>query len=377
MFRSPIAIAGILVLSAALPGAAQSDAPKTAKKKEVASVPPLPTNLFWPLPPDPPRIRWVTQYDDLTKYAPPKVTRKVGFVEKLSGAKAGPVANEKVQMHKPYGITTDTHGRIYVADWELKVVWVIDPATNTLTARGGSSRRPLVKPVGVAVDDKDRLFISDAELHSIICMTPAGEPISLFGTGDIGRPGGIAIDRKRNRLYVADAKGSKIVAFDTESFKLTGIFGGPSKTGGKEDLTFSGPTNVAVDKQGMIYVADTMNNRVQILDSDGKFIRSFGRQGDTAGEFIRPKGIGVDSEGHVYVADSEFNNFQIFSNTGQSLLAVGGMGTAPGQFLLLTGLYIDGEDTIYTTEMYQGRVQVFHYIPQPGSATPRQGGELR
>jgi DNA-binding beta-propeller fold protein YncE len=249
----------------------------------------------------------------------------------------------------------------------LKFVFVIDPTARVVEKRQGSTRAPMVMPVGVAVDSEDRLFVSDAQLHAITCFSPTGAVLSVFGTKFLGRPGGIAIDQQRNRLYAADAKESRIAVFDTKSFEFKGYFGTPSKPGKSENGTFGSPTNVAVDRQGNIYVADTLNCRVQILNPAGKFLRKFGTQGDRPGEFIRPKGIAVDSEGHVYVADAEFNNFQVLSGEGQPLLAVGMLGSAPGEFALIAGLHIDSKDRIYTTEMYAGRIQIFQYIAQPGS----------
>lgn len=325
------------------------------------------------MPPDPPRVRWLAEYADMAKVKKP-VVKKQGWVDKLSGAKT---ADEKLELRKPYGITTDKRGRIYAADTELKAVFVIDPAAKTVERREGNGRVPLVMPVGVAIDAEGRLFVSDAELHSVICFSPTGEPVAHFGTSALGRPGGIAIDRQRNRLYVADAKEARVAVFDTVSFKLLGYFGGPAKPAQKEDGKFFGPTNVAVDRQGTIYVADTLNCRVQVLDSTGKFVRAFGTQGDRPGEFIRPKGIGVDSEGHVYVADAEFNNFQILTAEGQPLLAVGSLGSASGQFALVAGLYINEENQIFTTEMFHGRIQVFQYISQSAPPAAGQGGEAR
>ena len=58
-----------------------------------------------------------------------------------------------------------------------------------------------------------------------------------------------------------------------------------------------------MDKDGNVYVTDTMNNRVEIFDADGKFISTFGKNGDGPGYFARPKGIAVDSDGHIWVAD--------------------------------------------------------------------------
>lgn len=355
------------------PGAPQPALP-TAKaptaKKGPALTPgaPLavtkPTDLIWPMPPDPPRVRWLAEYTDMAKVKNP-VAKKPTWAEKISGAKQ---ADEKLELRKPYGITTDSRGRIYAADTELKIVFVIDPVARTVETREGSSRMPLAMPVGVAVDTDNRLFVSDAELHTIICFGPDGQVLSSFGTGVLGRPGGIALDSQRKRLYVADAKNNRIAVFDSKTFELRGNFGSATKKGAHDLGTFLAPTNVAVDKQGLIYVADTWNNRVQILDSTGKTVRAFGAQGDRPGEFIRPKGIAVDSEGHIYVADAEFNNFQIFTPEGKPLLAVGALGDKPGEFALIAGLYIDGQDRIYTTEMYHGRIQVLQYIPQPETA---------
>jgi DNA-binding beta-propeller fold protein YncE len=123
---------------------------------------------------------------------------------------------------------------------------------------------------------------------------------------------------------------------------------------------------------GNLYVADTLNYRIQVFDSKGGFVRAFGTQGDRPGEFIRPKGIGVDSEGHVYVADAEFNNFQILTPEGKPLLAVGTLGIQPGEFALVAGLYIDPKNQIYTSEMFHGRIQVFQYISQPASVDSKE-----
>jgi len=325
------------------------------------------TDLFWPLPPDPPRIRWVAEYNDLAKVKNPAV-KKSSWVDKVTGNKT---PDERMELRKPYGITTDARGRIYTADSELKIVFVIDPVARTIDYREGGSRAPFGTPVGVAIDADQRLFVSDAELHSLTCFDPNGRVVSRFGMGDLGRPGGIAIDQARKRLYVADAKESRIAVFDTATLKLVGFYGRPSKKNTRENGEFLAPTNVAVDRAGQIYVTDTWNYRVQILTAEGKFVRAFGAQGDRPGEFIRPKGIAVDSEGHIYVADAEFNNFQILSPEGHPLLAVGNLGTDPGQFALIAGLAIDSKDRVLTTEMFRGRVQVFQYLKQPESTSDK------
>ncbi|MEQ1947347.1 MAG: 6-bladed beta-propeller [Bryobacteraceae bacterium] len=354
--------------------ASHSLAADKAPPKKIASAAPKPTELIWPLPPDPPRVRWVTEYSDLAKIG--KTAKKASWIEKVSGAKT---PDEKQELRRPYGVATDSHGRIFVADSERKVVFVIDRDGKALERREGTGRAPLVMPVGVAIDAQDRLFVSDAATHSITYFDAAGEPVAQFGSAQLGRPGGIAIDRNRSRLYVADAKESRIAVFDINTLKFVRFIGSASKPGKREPGTFANPSNIAVDRRGDLYIADTFNQRIQILDAEGKFIKSIGTQGDAPGEFIRPKGIAVDSEGHIYVADAEFNNFQILTREGQPLLAVGALGTNPGQFALVAGLFIDSNDQIYTTEQYHGRVQVFQYIPQPvptnSKADPKADGK--
>ncbi len=363
-------LTALVICCTALYGKDTSTAKNVPKKDDKAKGQPAPepANLIWPLPPDPVRIRWIAEYTDMAKIQHPGA-KKSRWLDRLTGTKT---QDEQLELRKPYGIATDSKGRIYAADTELRTVFVIDAVARTVDRRSGTSQAPLVLPAGVALDSSDRLFVSDAALHSVVCFSPSGQAVATFGTTVLGRPGGIAIDHQRSRLYVADAKQSRIAVFDIASLKFVSYIGGPGKPGHSDNGTFFGPTNVAVDRKGSIYVADTLNCRVQIFDPSGNFVRAFGTQGDVPGEFIRPKGIAVDSEGHVYVADAEFNNFQILTSEGQPLLAVGNLGTDPGQFSLIAGLYIDAKDRIYTTEMFRGRIQVFQYVPQPGSADVKE-----
>ncbi len=229
--------------------------------------------------------------------------------------------------------------------------------------RGPRTGIPLRLPLGVAVDENDRVFISDAVLHTITCLTAEGEVVAQFGYDELVRPTGLALDPKRHRLYVADSKAHRIAVFDTQTFEFKQHIGRKSLE--PDPGTFRSPVGVAVDHRGFLYVADTMNHRVQVFNRLGRFVRTFGEHGNAPGQFSRPKGIAVDSQGHIYVADAEFNNFQIFDQAGQVLLFVGTLGSKPGQFTLLTDLYIDDQDRIYTTERYRPRVQIFQYIPLP------------
>lgn len=328
-------------------------------------VPPAPQDLVWPLPPSQPRIRWLDQFST-TGQSKGKVQMKRSWMERAAGAKSQKEERES-HLRQPYGIAVDSQGRIYVADGSQRTVFVFDRDRLRVETRKGSGRLPLAVPVGVAVGEGDRLFVSDAFLHSVVCFDADGKPIAQFGTDKLERAAGLALDRGRRRLYVVDVKANRVAVFDSEKFEFLRYIGGPSTPEGLEPGRFSAPANAAVDRAGNLFVTDTWNHRVQVFDAQGKFVRAFGTHGVRPGNFVRPKGIAVDSEGHIYVADSEFNNFQVFTPEGQPLLAVGALGNAPGEFTLLAGLAIDAEDRIYTTEQFNGRVQIFRYLPSARS----------
>ncbi|MFQ5776732.1 MAG: 6-bladed beta-propeller [Terriglobia bacterium] len=330
--------------------------------------------LVWPLPPAPPRVRWlgqITKVSDIVK----KKKKKRSWIDRLAGVQE-PKEHE-VRLLRPYGIAVDSRGRIYVADGFQRSVLVFDRAARRVEVRGRSARAPFALPVGVALDAQDRLFVSDSYAHTITCFDPKGRVQAQFGRQELKRPGGLAVDRKRHRLYVADAKAHRVAVFDTETFAFQRYLGGPSTPGRREPGRFAAPTNVAVGPRGNLYVADTWNHRVQVFDRRGRFLRAFGSHGTRPGNFVRPKGIAVDSKGHIYVVDAEFNNFQIFSPEGQPLLAVGNLGPEPGQFILIAGIFVDEQDRIYTTEHLGGRVQIFQYLSQPDSVSEQEVSQAR
>merc|ERR1711909_222003 len=77
-------------------------------------------------------------------------------------------------------------------------------------------------------------------------------------------------------------------------------------------MGFKFPRGVAVDEGGFIFVADSGNNRIQIFNPDGTFLRAFGRWGQSDGEFKGLEGIAVNSKGNILVADRENHRIKIF-----------------------------------------------------------------
>ena len=137
---------------------------------------------------------------------------------------------------------------------------------------------------------------------------------------------------------------------------------------------FSLPTNVAVDRDGNVYVTDTLNNRVEIFDADGNFISTFGKNGDGPGYFARPKGIAIDTDGHIWVVDAMQQRVQVFNNEGSLLIYFGELGGYPGQFQDPYEIAIDNKtNRVITSEQYQGRVQMFRYVTDAEAEQAEEG----
>jgi DNA-binding beta-propeller fold protein YncE len=126
------------------------------------------------------------------------------------------------------------------------------------------------------------------------------------------------------------------------------------------------PQGIAVGSGGNIYVADTASNSVQVFDSGGTLLFTFGSLGTGDGEFFSPTGITVDGGGKIYVADTLNNRVQVFNPSGVFQYAFGSLGSGNGQFNNPSGIAVGGGGNIYVADTFNNRVQVFR-TPEPSS----------
>jgi sugar lactone lactonase YvrE len=116
--------------------------------------------------------------------------------------------------------------------------------------------------------------------------------------------------------------------------------------------TFNRPSDVVVGMDGDIFIADghgaKSNARIVKFNKDGKFIKTWGREGSAPGEFDVPHGLAIDRQGRLFVADRSNNRIQIFDQDGKFI-------DAWTQFGRPSGLFIDHQDTLYVARLAVGR----------------------
>jgi DNA-binding beta-propeller fold protein YncE len=175
-----------------------------------------------------------------------------------------------------------------------------------------------VEVAGVAVDARDRVFCFTRGEHPVIVFDRDGRFLSSWGEGRVRRAHAITIDAD-GMVWLADDLHHTIRKFTPEG-KLLLTIGDPDRPatlqGGKP---FNRPTHVAIcPRTGYLFISDGYgNSRVHKYAADGRHVMSWGEPGTDPGQFNLPHNIATDADGLVYVADRENHRVQIFDGEGR------------------------------------------------------------
>jgi DNA-binding beta-propeller fold protein YncE len=195
--------------------------------------------------------------------------------------------------------------------------------TGTFLSSTNSKQIPLRRPIGLshAFNDSLTCFVTDYDQHLISSWTldenGNGKLIKKFGQQSLLGPKGLCVSKQSQKLVVADNKANSICLFDS-----SGLFLHRFGTRGSELHELAGPHYVrftAEDNDRNILVTDFYNNCVKIFDIErhGQIVTSFGSIGSKNGLFQAPTGLAVDYErGYIFVSDWGNNRIQIFDHQG-------------------------------------------------------------
>ncbi len=255
----------------------------------------------------------------------------------------GPVA----RFTEPWGVATDSGGNIYVADPGNNAIRKVTPdaVVTTLAGGGGSGSTDgsgtaarFFEPRGVSVDSAGTVYVADYRNHTIRKITSAGVVTTLAGSaGNLGSsdgtgtaarfkgPFGVAVDSSGN-VFVADTD-NRIIRKITAAGVVTTLAGTADRSGTTDGTgaaaRFTDPRGIAVDTAGNIYVADSGGQTIRKITSAGVVSTLAGTAtspgsddgSGTAARFYAPSSVAADSAGNVYVADTSNNTIRKISST--------------------------------------------------------------
>jgi streptogramin lyase len=313
--------------------------------------------------------------------------------------------NGTAEFNQPFGVATDAQGNLFVADETNNRIRKIDSQGNVTTLAGNGTygyadgtggpdgSAEFNAPRGVGTDAQGNVYVADFNNNRIRKIDANGNVTTLAGDGEatygdgtggangtakFNHPTGVATDAQGN-AYVADYQNNRIRKIDTSgnvtTFAGNGTAGYADGAGGPHGgAEFNGPTGVAVDAQGNVYVADFDNSRIRKIDALGNtitlagngtpgFVDGTGGPNGTA-EFSLPCAVAVDAQGNVYVADT-FNSSIRKIDTNGNVTTLAGNGT-PGyadgagssaQFLNPHGVTVDGQGNVFVADNGNARVR--------------------
>lgn len=293
------------------------------------------------------------------------------------------------RFYNPYGVATDSAGNIYVADYYNNAIRKITSAGAVTLLAGGTpgsadgtgAAAGFSHPSGVAIDSANNIYVADTDNHTIRKITPAGVVTTWAGTAgtsgsangtgaaaSFNGPASVAVDSAGN-VYVADYYNQTIRKITPARVVTTfagtaGVAGSANGTG--TAASFQGPSGVATDSSGNVYVADSDNHTIRKITPAAVVTTWAGAAGSpgsidgtgTAASFFYPSGVATDSAGNVYVADRSNSTIRkisparvvtTFAGTAGMRGSADGTGAA-ARFYYSNGVATDSAGNVYVAD---------------------------
>uniref|UniRef100_A0A1X7URB8 SMP-30/Gluconolactonase/LRE-like region domain-containing protein n=1 Tax=Amphimedon queenslandica TaxID=400682 RepID=A0A1X7URB8_AMPQE len=187
--------------------------------------------------------------------------------------------------------------------------------------------------------------------YHIASVGKEGSGLLQFST-----PCGIAISPITGQVFVADSGNHRIQVLNPD-LTFSHSFGSQGSANGQFQL----PSDIAIDSQGLVYVAYYCNDRIQKFSPDGKFVGQLGTEGSSPGQLIGPVGIAIDTAatGLVYVSEWGNNCISVFTSDGVFVKKFGTYGCNIDQFSTPYGLNFDKDGFLYVCDSNNNRLVVY------------------
>jgi DNA-binding beta-propeller fold protein YncE len=268
---------------------------------------------------------------------------------------------------RPTDVAVGKDHRIYVLDGVNHRVKVFDERGRFIFTFGGkgSAKGLFDSPLGITTDRQGRVYVADTGNRRVQVFSSHGEFQSFFtvksGKGELpSDPVDLAVDEKRERLYVVDNDNHHVILYSLNDFRLLETWG----TEGDGRRQFRYPFFITVGKDTSVLVVDVLNTRVQVWSPQGEVVSTIGDWGVDLGQLYRPKGVCVDKDNNIFVSDSYVGAIQVFNRYGHFKSV---LGTEQGDVLKWktpVGITIDDRQRLYVVEMLANRVRAYEILDE-------------
>ena len=213
----------------------------------------------------------------------------------------------------------------------------------------------LNRPWGVVITKNKEIVVAERDSHCITILNEEGRKVRSLGIkeGEFTNPRGVAISHDGHILVTDDHHLQKLTI---EGDCLTSVGSGKK---GHGPLQFCHPKGITVHHTtGQIFIADTDNHRIQVLNNDLTYSHNFGKLGSARKQFKYPYDVAFDNEEYLYVVDHHNHCIKKFTPKGQYISQFGSYGSNPGQLKDPTSIIIDN-NIVYVSEYGNNRVSIF------------------
>jgi tripartite motif-containing protein 71 len=226
----------------------------------------------------------------------------------------------------------------------------------TVFGEKGSGLGKLYNASGIALDPVGTVYVADTGNNRIQKFGSDGEYLAEAGDfgwepGQFNQPTGVATGRSGLEIYVADSQNNRIQILSPH-FGLIAIVGGREAEG---PIPLGNLSGIAVTADGEIYVSDQDADQVVQISSFSRTDRSFGGYGYGAGNVQRPLGLDVGEKGEVFVCDSHNDQIAVFDRFGNFSRVLG-----RDALLSPSGVSVGPEGTLFVADTGHHRVIVLN-----------------